>query len=180
MAKSCATASRPNRSWRNTTPGFGFGGVRSYGGVTIPLGGRKLKAPSVHKWTRPVSLLTKQEANARLQFGHTVPLKSSARVSQHTKSRTVWKQQAQQAQPKFGPKVQGCHLTKCPMVSQNIKSHKVWKQHCQAQEAKTKKALNLITVKQEEMEVTHDHGQSLMIANGGLDRVTIIDSVLKM
>ena len=98
MAKFSVATSPPTRSWRNASPDrYGYGGERYYGGVVIPFGGRHLKASSVHKWTKPVPLLSKQEAHG---------------LDARNKSHMVWKQQAKRGPPK----VPGCHLASRVMV----------------------------------------------------------------
>lgn len=49
-------------SWSTTPPACGYHGWRTYGGTSLPPGGRRMTKP----WqTQVLSLLTKQQANAR-------------------------------------------------------------------------------------------------------------------
>ena len=150
-------------SWQTTSPGFGYGMCRTYGGVRFPPGGRRLK----DKWIkasrafkriedevhhRPASLLTKQQANDRLKFGPTV----------------MQKKQAQEAKPTFGPRVPGCHLVsrqRLLNLDVNVK-----------QDVK----MEHVSVKQEEMEhVSVKQFDWLSDHQEDMDSFIILDSVFK-
>lgn len=55
-------------SWQKTAPGFGYGGIRRYGGASVPPGGRTLKVKASQALKEPVRLLTQQQANDRLRL----------------------------------------------------------------------------------------------------------------
>ena len=151
-------------SWQTTAPGFGYGTCRTYGGVSLPPGGRRQKDkwkasrafPGSGPWHRPASLLTKQQANARLQ-------------------------QAQEAKQKRKPRVPGCHLVtqSDPRIANPAAGC-----HASARYAKSlgKNTLNLVSVKQdvkmEHVSVKQEDWQSWRIANGGLDHLEDMDSLI--
>ena len=115
-------------SWQKTAPGFGYGGIRRYGGASVPPGGRTLKVKASQALKEPVRLLTQQQANDRLRL---LLLK---------------KANDRGARVPFGPRNPGLYL-KCPRVPGcHLKSGR--------QNRNRKNTLNF--VKQEEMELELD------------------------